>query len=333
MADLSRHPIFDLSAPGYRPHSFHSGGRDWIESNCYVDLYIEVLHALGLNVEASLAFTLSADFEADQWTFFKPPLVELKELYGLDVQELTIWRPLHEQIATQVNRGCLVAPEVNAFYLPDVSGTDYRQNHVKTTIAVNRIDLEKKQLSYFHNAGYFELNGADFDGLFSIGKQRAAEYLPPYCELLKLQHIYKRPLAELLSIAITQARHHLAARPQANPFDSYLERFAVDLQWLVNHDLPTYHAYVFVNLRQCGANFEFAAFFVRWLAQNGHQDLAPAAEDFQKISQIAKMLILKLARMVRSKKLADLSEHVREMGQAWAQGISTLELGLGPRHG
>ena len=41
-----------------------------------------------------LPFTVAIDFEGDQWTFFKPPHDELCDLYGLDVQELNVWRPL-----------------------------------------------------------------------------------------------------------------------------------------------------------------------------------------------------------------------------------------------
>ncbi len=191
MAGLTPHPIFNLEVEGYRPHALHTCTRDWTESNCYSDLYVEVLHALGLTVEACLAFTLSTDFEGDQWTFFKPPLVEMKDLYGLDVQELTIWRRLEDQIAEQVGRGCLVAPEVDAFYLPDTVATDYKRSHVKTTIAVNHIDIEGKVLRYFHNAGYYQLSGDDFDGVFSINQSRPAEYLPPYCELLKPQRVIR----------------------------------------------------------------------------------------------------------------------------------------------
>ena len=54
-------------------HSLHRSDRCWTETNCYVDVWIEVLHALGLDPTAAGAFTLSTDFEGDQWTFFKFP--------------------------------------------------------------------------------------------------------------------------------------------------------------------------------------------------------------------------------------------------------------------
>jgi len=49
-----------------------------------------------LEPRAILPFTVAIDFEGDQWTFFKPPHDELRELYGLDVQEMNVWRPLLE---------------------------------------------------------------------------------------------------------------------------------------------------------------------------------------------------------------------------------------------
>ena len=33
----------------------------------------------------------------------------------------------------------------------------------------NSIDLAERRLGYFHNAGYFELEGDDFDGVFRLG--------------------------------------------------------------------------------------------------------------------------------------------------------------------
>lgn len=73
-----------------------------------------------------LPFTLAVDFEGDQWTFFKPSLEELRDLYGIDVQELTIWRPLIEHAVEQLSAGKFISTEADAFWLPDTAGTDYR---------------------------------------------------------------------------------------------------------------------------------------------------------------------------------------------------------------
>src|SRR5215203_3100505 len=83
-----------LDPTSYVPSALHREERGWNESNCYVDLWIELLHAQGFEPLACMPFTLSADFEGDQWLFFKPPLGDLDRLYGIDVQELNIWRSL-----------------------------------------------------------------------------------------------------------------------------------------------------------------------------------------------------------------------------------------------
>ncbi|MBE7204408.1 MAG: DUF1839 family protein, partial [Parafilimonas terrae] len=72
-------------ADPYVPHALHDAGRDWPETNCYVDLWIELLHGRGLVPEAMLGFTLRQDFEGDQFTFFKPPTGDIERLYGLEV--------------------------------------------------------------------------------------------------------------------------------------------------------------------------------------------------------------------------------------------------------
>ena len=64
--------IAGLDPAAYQRHSLHGEQRIWVEKNCYVDLWIELLHALRLEPLAMLPFTLAIDFEGDQWTFFKP---------------------------------------------------------------------------------------------------------------------------------------------------------------------------------------------------------------------------------------------------------------------
>ena len=126
---MSRDRVWSLDPAPYRPHALHGDGRAWVGKNCYVDIWIEVLHARGLDPTAMLAFTLAIDFEGDQWTFFKPVHDELRTLYGVDVQEMTVWRPLVEHIALHLGDGKLVSTEADAFYLPDTQGTDYRTQH------------------------------------------------------------------------------------------------------------------------------------------------------------------------------------------------------------
>ena len=113
---LSRAP-----AMTYIAHKLHSDDRTWPETNCYVDLWIELLHARGLEPLAGLAFTLGLDYEGDQFTFYKFPHNDLRMLYGIEVQELNLWRPLEVHAAQQYELGRVLLVEVDAFYLPDTT--------------------------------------------------------------------------------------------------------------------------------------------------------------------------------------------------------------------
>lgn len=139
----------------YVQHPLHSSERMWPETNCYIDLWIEVLASKGLSPEAMFGFTLTQDFEGDQFTFFKVPLEDLEALYGVRATELAIFDKVEDHIATQLERGRICLIEMDSFYMPDTHGVGYQKEHGKTTVAINRLDLEKRELDYFHNAGFF----------------------------------------------------------------------------------------------------------------------------------------------------------------------------------
>ena len=92
----------------------------------------------------SLAFTLALDFEGDQYTFYKFSHSDLRDLYGLDVQEINIWKPLVEHAVEQVALGRVLIPEVDSFWLPDTDGVSYQIEHVKTSIAIQDIDVSAR---------------------------------------------------------------------------------------------------------------------------------------------------------------------------------------------
>jgi len=52
---------------GYQSHFSHAGERISPETNCYVDLWIETPHALGLDPVPAFACALSADHDGLQW--------------------------------------------------------------------------------------------------------------------------------------------------------------------------------------------------------------------------------------------------------------------------
>ena len=45
-----------LRAAGYVRHTLHADDRLWVEKNCYVDVVIELVHALGLEPLAAMGF-------------------------------------------------------------------------------------------------------------------------------------------------------------------------------------------------------------------------------------------------------------------------------------
>ena len=177
--------LFDLDPASYAAHPIHSDERTYSETNCYVDCLVEMLHAAGLEPEAMMAGAVAADFELDQWTFFKPTPDDLFRLYGIDLHEVQPYRGFPKLIATRLAAGQTVMPEVDSFYLPDVAATSYRTDHVKSTIVAESIDQDARLLRYFHNTGYHELSGEDYDKLFAT--YSGDGHLPTYVELLRFE--------------------------------------------------------------------------------------------------------------------------------------------------
>ena len=316
-----------LSAATYLRHSLHGQDVTWVDKNCYSDLWIELLHTLKFEPSALFAFTLAVDFEGDQWTFFKPPLEELSELYGVDVQELTVWRPLIEHAVEHLGHGKLISTEADAFWLPDTSGTDYRIKHSKTTISLVNLDVDAQHLGYFHNAGYFELWGADFRGLFRLNTDPDAEseFLPLFAELIHLDGLVRRQPAELAALSFELLRHHFGRRPQTNPFLRFGHRIAQDFPAMHGGSLTRYHAWAFASTRQAGSAFELTATNLRWQAGLGNSGLRAPADCFDAISQGNKALILKGARAVNSGRPLEASQLISDMAQAWDRGMALLD--------
>jgi len=312
--------VLSLDAATYTRHSLHAEERVWVEKNCYVDIWIETIHAAGCEPMAMLPFVVALDFEGDQWTFFKPKHDELWDLYGIDVQELNCWRPLLDHAQEHLGAGKLISTEADAWWLPDTSGTDYRRQHTKSTIVLNELDASARRLGYFHNAGYYLLEGEDFEKTFE------PPVMPFFAELVRIDRLVKRDVAELKSMSGTLLARHLAHRPRTNPVTRFAERFARDLPDLQARGLAHYHAWAFATVRQLGAASELMALYLRWLAGPDGGQFAPAAAAYDTISAGAKAFILKAARAVNSKKPFDPSATFVEWAIAWQTALDVLEL-------
>jgi hypothetical protein len=314
--------VFPGAAPEtFRPHALHDAERMWPETNCYVDLWIEVLNAFGSAPEAMLGFSLTQDFEGDQFTFFKVPLEDLESLYGIRCTELAIFDKVESHVATQIARGRLCLVEMDSFYMPDTRGVAYGQEHGKTTVAINRLDLQAKRLDYFHNAGFFRLEGADFDGLFHLND--GPDDLPflPYTEFAKFPE--KRPdETHLRREAKRLAAVHFARRPAENPVAAFAKVFPVQVEAVADRPFGFFHKYAFNTLRQLGANFELAGSHLDWLGPDGR--LKEAAEAARKISETAKSVQFQLARAVTRRKFEPLATALDPAIEAWDSLMAQL---------
>jgi|ERR1043165_3676988 hypothetical protein len=315
--------ILPLNPATYQRHQIHAAERNWAETNCYVDVWVELLHALGHEPIAALAFTLAIDFEGDQWTFFKFDHSELYELYGLDVQELAIWRPLTEHLEEQVDRGRHVLVELDSYYLPDTAGAAYQREHVKTTVAVNAIDVGKRVMGYFHNQSYHHVQGDDFLKIFRLDQPCDPSRLAPFCEFVKQSDRLSLAGDALVPASLGLLRARLQRLPKFNPFVPFKKRLEADLAWLSGADLAAFHQYSFATLRQFGAAFELAATYFHWLKRNNVKQTDEPIAAFQELSTLAKTLQFHLARTVTRKKPLDTSV-VDKMAMCWEDAQTNL---------
>jgi len=320
--------IAGLDPTNYQRSPLHGDDRIWPEKNCYVDIWIEVLHALKLEPRAVMPFVLALDFEGDQWTFFKPPHGELYELYGLDVQELTVWRPLLEHALEHLPAGRLISTEADSFWLPDTAGTDYRRNHVKSTIVMNAIDVAGETLDYFHNGSFYRLSGEDFRRQFRLDVPHDPAFLPLFAEFIRIERQKHDSAASLARASRQLVARHLARRPRSNPIPRFATRFEQDMPRLQEKGLDYYHQWAFGTLRQLGAAFELAAINLRWLAENNALHAETAVEAFELISNTCKSMVLKGARAVNAKRTLDVATPCAAMAEAWSRGMAELERSL-----
>jgi hypothetical protein len=303
-----------LDPLAYRPHALHSAERAWPETNCYVDLWIEVLHAMGAQPEAMLGFTLTQDFEGDQFTFFKVPLEDLESLYDLRVTELAIFDRVEDHISEQIARGRLCLLEMDSYYMPDTKGVAYRTEHGKTTIAINRLSEKDKSLDYFHNGGFHRLEGEDFDGVFGKFYPPGSQPFLPYTEFAKLPA--RLPdAAHVRQEAHRLLKRHLKRMPTDNPVAAFARVFPMQVSALADRPFDYFHKYAFNTLRQLGANFELAATHFDWLAPGG--DLKASADAAMTIANTAKTAQFQLARALTRKKYDTLGQALAPAVDAW----------------
>jgi hypothetical protein len=314
--------LFGADPATYAPHRLHAPTRVHRETNCYTDILIELLHAAGREPLAALGMTVRTDFEGDQFTFFKPPADELERLFGIDIHEMQPYRPLPEQLAELLAAGRTMVVELDAWHLPDTAATSYHREHVKTSVAVEAIDPAGERLRYFHNAGYFALEGEDYRGALRVGGAHRSDLLPPYAELVRFDAGPALTGEALRDTARGLLAEHLARRPRTNPFERFAARLEHDLPALLDGDVATYHAYAFATVRMAGASFELCAAHADWLLGAA---AAEAVAAFGEIVDAGKVLSFKLAR----RRPFDPTATLDGMAAAWTRAMNVLDAAAG----
>jgi Domain of unknown function (DUF1839) len=315
--------LVQVDPTDHRPHALHHPERDWTDTNCWQDMMVETLNVLGLDPVAAGAFTFSTDFEGSQWTLFKYPPEDLRTLYGIEIAELYVWRPVIDHLEIAFKDRQLLTIEVDAYYLPDTAGVSYHREHVKTGIVVMMLDREGRRMWYFHNAKYTELSGEDFDRIFYLNGLPDPHVLLPYVELVRLDRMRRPEGPELLAAVKDLTKQHLERRPSTNPMHRFYEHLLADLPWIEEHGEAGFHNYAFATCRQCGASAELAAMFVDWLDERDRSGLAYAATQFRVISSLCKSVQFALARVAHGRKV-NLDDAFERMSRAWQEANDLL---------
>ncbi|WP_250513318.1 DUF1839 family protein [Caballeronia sp. INDeC2] len=283
-----------MRARRHHAHALHRGERIWREAVAPVDLWIEILHGNGLEPRAALAFTVAQDFEADQFTLGKLPLDDIEKLYGLQVQELSVFDSLEERALVQTRRANIVLVEVDAFFLPDMRSVSYHREHAKTTIGIDVIDPDARRLGYFHHTGYHLLDGDDYDGVLCahVTPQPA---LFPHVEFVKRVRdaVSGTPLAEVSADALCA---HLLRRPMHNPITRWRAAFPEHVDTMIARGESYARLYAFNVMRQLGANFELLAHYLQWMREQGFDIPVQTHAGARKIASETMVMQCRLAR-------------------------------------
>jgi hypothetical protein len=312
-----------LDPANYQRHAFHGPDRIWPESNCYSDLWIEILPALGLPPEAIFGFTVTQDFEGDHFTFFKPPLEDIETLFGIVVQETAIYDDVAAHVELQLGRGRLSLVEVDSYFLPDTRGLSYHLGHGKTSVAFNRLDRAARRAEYFHGPGYHVLEGDDFDGVFKGYGDETTPFLP-YTEIVKFPAQIAQPSRAAVRDILVR---HLARRPTLNPIRVFQAGLAAQAEAVAARDPGFFHLFAFNTLRQFGANFELLAGHIAWL--EGH-DSAPGVAAARQIAETGKSAQFQLARACARKKFDALPAALDPAVEAYDAVMAALDARWAP---
>lgn len=299
------------------PPPLHGPGAPWPETNCALDLWVELLRHLGHEPAAAGGVAVEGDCHGDHWVMTAPTREDLRELYGLEVVEFSGWSSTLDHVVDHLARGHHLTVEVDSWWLPDTAGTAYRADHVKTSIAPLVVDTLARTMDYLHNAGRFTLSGEDFDGVFSADPEVTRVPLP-YLELVRQHDV---PGGDPRDRALELLRRHHARRAEGDPV-ARLEEALRGVDWSVADD-AAFHRISFATVRQLGATAQLAAAHLGWLG------LEAAATPFSAAAQAATTAQFSLARTARrGRPPAD--GLLTGVSEGWGAGMTELARALRP---
>ncbi|HEX7356066.1 MAG TPA: DUF1839 family protein [Mycobacteriales bacterium] len=304
-------------------HPVHDDASTWPETNCYVDLWIELLHSRGLDPMLACGFVFDSDLDGRQWSFHKYDLEDLLLIYGIRVAELNVWRSLAWHLQEHLAAGRLLTVEVDAFFLPDTYGVSYQQQHVKTTIAVDAFDPDVPSVGYFHNRGRYETSGGEAAALLRLDGDPPG-VLAPYVETVSFGHAGAAPSVD--EAVLERARVHLGRRAEGNPVARLGDQLRADIDWLVEEtarDEQVSYDYAFGSVRQCGAGAQLAARYVEALGRVDGVGAPEAVEAFDRVATTAKSLQFILTRRARGRR-GDLDSPLASMADDWATAMAAV---------
>lgn len=317
-------PAGPVSPEGWIAHRLHALDRDWPETNCELDHWIELAAFNGLEPEAMLGFTVAQDYLGDQFTLLVPPKEDLRRLYGASADMYALYGHFEDQIVARTAAGGVIALDTDAFYLPDSFGVSYRRRHVKTTIAIQAVRPQERSLDYFHNLGFWRLEGEDYDMVvFRPPHLQIDDIIPPYAELIRFERDPMRG-AGLRAATIDVLRTHLTRAPKRDPIPAFGATLADRAGALGAEGELAFHDWAFHTLRQLGANHELLGEHLAWLGDA----FAAAQKECRAVSSLAKTLQFQMARAVARSRAPDAAALLAEISRARMAALAAVEAGL-----
>jgi hypothetical protein len=173
-------------------------------------------------------------------------------------------------------------------------------------------------MRYFHNAGFYELEGEDYRGAFRMLDHFTEDVMDPFTEVVTFDAGPRLTGEGLRAAARELLAHHLRRRPTRNPFEAWADQLEHDLPRLLEGSEEDYHEYAFVTARMVGSAFELLADHVEWVLEG---DGATAAAAFRRIVDGSKTVSFRLARRRAFDTRAALAGTI----EAWDEGMKALE--------